>query len=611
MKSKVNKTMSVIMSCTMLMTLFFPHNIMKVHAICCRKDGFDKSRYTLTGNMAEDAATIAKSQKGRFCDDFGYTGVDWGAWCDEYVADCLENAGCDSSIVAHGGTVADFAREMRNRGAVEVSSPQTGDLVFFTYSHVEIVTRVENGVVYSAGGNNRDPNTNTYHDGGCCAGEHRTSSISYYLRPNYRTQYDNAPTYSLLSSSSTSIAVNEEITFYASSDCAQGYTIGVDNSDGRYITQEMPGGQLTLKFTEPGNYGAYVTSYNPKGYCDSSWISFNVYDSKPNTSRLSADKTAISIGGSITFSASSDDPVKGFTIGIDNSEGRYITQEMPDGILTLTFDKPGKYGAYVTSYNNYGYSDSEWITFDVYDTKPSCSFLSADKKIAYVGQDITFNASSDIATGYTIGVDNESERLVTQEMPDGSLTLSFDTPGEYSAYVTSYNSIGYADSKRVFFTVYNTPPTYSTLSSNFNKIVVNESITFSAESDLANEFTIGIELNEERIITERMPEGQLTKTFTEPGTYWAYVTSSNGYGYVDSKWISFNVYATEDDMVYNGDCNCDGEFNVSDVVLLQKWLLAVPDTHIEDWKAADLCKDNKLDVFDLCLMKRKLIYSEF
>lgn len=58
-----------------------------------------------------------------------------------------------------------------------------------------------------------------------------------------------------------------------------------------------------------------------------------------------------------------------------------------------------------------------------------------------------------------------------------------------------------------------------------------------------------------------------------------------------------------------GDFNNDGKFNVSDVVLLQKWLLAVPDTHFENWKAADMCEDNRLDVFDLCMMKRKLIYD--
>ncbi len=56
-----------------------------------------------------------------------------------------------------------------------------------------------------------------------------------------------------------------------------------------------------------------------------------------------------------------------------------------------------------------------------------------------------------------------------------------------------------------------------------------------------------------------------------------------------------------------GDVNADGEFNVSDLVLLQKWLLAVPGTKLADWKAADLCKDDRLDVFDLCLMRKALL----
>ena len=58
-----------------------------------------------------------------------------------------------------------------------------------------------------------------------------------------------------------------------------------------------------------------------------------------------------------------------------------------------------------------------------------------------------------------------------------------------------------------------------------------------------------------------------------------------------------------------GDVNADGEFNVSDVVLLQKWLLAVPNTHLPNWKAGNFCEDDRLDVFDLCLMKRLLIYG--
>lgn len=58
-----------------------------------------------------------------------------------------------------------------------------------------------------------------------------------------------------------------------------------------------------------------------------------------------------------------------------------------------------------------------------------------------------------------------------------------------------------------------------------------------------------------------------------------------------------------------GDVNADGEFSVADVVLMQKWLLAFPDTHLADWKAGDLCADGRLNVLDLCLMKRALVQS--
>ena len=60
-----------------------------------------------------------------------------------------------------------------------------------------------------------------------------------------------------------------------------------------------------------------------------------------------------------------------------------------------------------------------------------------------------------------------------------------------------------------------------------------------------------------------------------------------------------------------GDVNSDGKFDVLDVVLLQKWLLAVPDAKLADWRAGDFCTDNRLDGFDLCLMKRELINRAF
>jgi hypothetical protein len=43
----------------------------------------------------------------------------------------------------------------------------------------------------------------------------------------------------------------------------------------------------------------------------------------------------------------------------------------------------------------------------------------------------------------------------------------------------------------------------------------------------------------------------------------------------------------------------------------QKWLLGAADVTLNDWKTADLCKDDRLDVFDLCLIKRKLVKSTY
>ena len=56
-----------------------------------------------------------------------------------------------------------------------------------------------------------------------------------------------------------------------------------------------------------------------------------------------------------------------------------------------------------------------------------------------------------------------------------------------------------------------------------------------------------------------------------------------------------------------GDVNDDGEFGVADLVIFQKWLLADKDTKLKKWRAADLCRNNRLDVYDLVLMRKELL----
>lgn len=60
-----------------------------------------------------------------------------------------------------------------------------------------------------------------------------------------------------------------------------------------------------------------------------------------------------------------------------------------------------------------------------------------------------------------------------------------------------------------------------------------------------------------------------------------------------------------------GDINSDGIFNINDVVLLNKWLLGVSDVKINNWKSADLCDDDIINIFDLCIMKNKLRFYSY
>ena len=83
------------------------------------------------------------------------------------------------------------------------------------------------------------------------------------------------------------------------------------------------------------------------------------------------------------------------------------------------------------------------------------------------------------------------------------------------------------------------------------------------------------------------------------------ITLGTDGGLVES--VNYVVFAKEGTVAIKGDVNMDGKFNIADVMLVQKWLLAVPDTKLANWKAADLREDDRLDVFDLCMMKRELL----
>ncbi len=79
------------------------------------------------------------------------------------------------------------------------------------------------------------------------------------------------------------------------------------------------------------------------------------------------------------------------------------------------------------------------------------------------------------------------------------------------------------------------------------------------------------------------------------------------YGNAAMIFLTSSMMSQNEPERVHGDVNADGALTVADVIMLQKWLLAVPDAALTDWKAGDLCEDKRLDVFDLCLIKRELL----
>lgn len=59
------------------------------------------------------------------------------------------------------------------------------------------------------------------------------------------------------------------------------------------------------------------------------------------------------------------------------------------------------------------------------------------------------------------------------------------------------------------------------------------------------------------------------------------------------------------------DINLDRQFNIADVVKLQRYLLGDQFDYRFNWRAADICRDGVIDVFDVVAMRKALIAASF
>ncbi|MCD8219615.1 MAG: dockerin type I repeat-containing protein [Ruminococcus sp.] len=105
--------------------------------------------------------------------------------------------------------------------------------------------------------------------------------------------------------------------------------------------------------------------------------------------------------------------------------------------------------------------------------------------------------------------------------------------------------------------------------------------------------------------------GSCNDTYAELQNWWVSSESDPSGGSnitmtIDSVTLVY-VYENTQSDVLCGDCTGDGVFDAADLVLIQKWMLQMPNTTLNQWKAADCIADGKIDGLDLCEMRRLLI----
>lgn len=260
-------------------------------------------------------------------------------------------------------------------------------------------------------------------------------------------------------------------------------------------------------------------------------------ENHPTNVHLEINKSLVSINETISFDCTGQN-MTGYTVGI-NRNGQRICTENVLSHFEKSFDTPGHYTAYVTGWNSVGLSDSNVVSFTVYNSKPTKAGLYVNKDTVGINKNVTFSCSSDVARGYTIGIYRDGQRILTQDI-SSEFTKSFDTPGRYTAYVTAWNSYGTYDSNWVGFDVYNCSPQIANLTSDKDIVGIGEGINISCSTDYAYGFTLAINREGVRISTEVLSQNVI-KSFDEPGIYTAYMTIWNEFGSIDTNLITFRV----------------------------------------------------------------------
>lgn len=613
MQAIINKTLSVLISLVMVL-MMIPETEFIANAAY-------ENTHTNTGNQREDIVAVAETQKGYHegaNDDTKYNrwngvinGYPLGGygypWCQCFVSWCANQAGIPTDIIpktAGTYTGSDF---FKNRGIWQNSAgyggtyvPHRGDIIYFSDSHnvnapshVGIVTGCSNGYVYTIEGN--------------CSDAVSTRGLSLtdgyiigYGVPNYDEPIQKATTLFV----TPGYSVSDTFFSWNAVENADHYDLKIWKGehwvgDAYHVEWGLKDTSCNLNLPS-GDYEAYIDTTVGDEFQMSNVVAFIVKDG-----------TILSVNAS--YSASDTEFSWVQVPNADHYDLKIWKGKCWDGDSYVTkwglkdtscnVDLPaGYYEAYVDTTVGETYQMSNVVSFTIVDGTPLTYELGNSSSETVFHWNAVNNAES-----YDLKIWNGTCWVgdayhIQWGVKDTSFGIQLPV-GYYEAYVDTTINGEYANmSNIVSFEVKNGTKLSVEAGTSKKETVFNWSNIPGAENyDLKiwnGTYWVGDAYHIEWGVNDNTVSLQLPA-----GYYEAYVDTHIDNNYM-SNVVGFTVVEAKE---IEGDCNDDGSLNVSDVVLLQKWLLAVPDTHLANWQAADLCKDNKLDVFDLCMMKRLLL----
>ncbi len=364
------------------------------------------------------------------------------------------------------------------------------------------------------------------------------------------------------------------------SDCVNGIVYTIEGNSSNQVA--------TLQYS--------VNNGNIRGY----GVPFkDVPNHKPDAPILSINQKTGTPDDTITISWGAAAYADSYWLHVYKDGEDYINQTLNQELSYSAKYSGGNYTAYVVSCNSQGETLSS-VDFTIYDSNPESPYPQISKNLYSADEivEVTWNDTAN-TTHYWLHTYKDGEEFENTDMYNNLSYSRTYLAGKYTLFIASYNNYGESHNY-VEFTVYDSVPKSPELKIEKEVYSSDETISVSwNNTDNTTHYWLHTYKYGEEFENADM-YNNLSYSRTYPaGEYTLFIASYNNYG-ESHECIKFTVYE-------KGDCNNDGLFSVSDVVLLQKWLLATPDVELANWKAADLCEDGRLNVFDLCLMKRMLI----